>query len=245
MKRHAGKWRSIITNSGRVSTRERILSKGILAPQMKILWRELPPRMNHRFPEDSPSALEYNGQVPLRAHRLYYRRVALNRVPGDPFLSVKSLGQVSLRAYWYQVSVCTCWPSESLLSGLRSRTRPLSDRRFREVSLADPQQQMMQHPSSEDRCSRREAEISQRKAESSRRKAYNSCDFQTFGYCGQNLGCCVRLPAMVKSLRESENPRRSPRSNSTSSRLKKEEHIASQTCSPGSMKGDTSVDPTE
>ena len=53
---------------------------------------------------------------------------------------------------------------------------------------------------------------------------------------------------MVKTTREGENLRRSPRfSSSTSPRLREEEQVvfAPQTCSPGPMEGDTSVDPTE
>ena len=50
------------TNSGRVSmdtgrvslcSRKQILSRGILAPQKHIPWRELPSLIDHRFPEDS------------------------------------------------------------------------------------------------------------------------------------------------------------------------------------------------
>ena len=53
---------------------------------------------------------------------------------------------------------------------------------------------------------------------------------------------------MVKTTREGENHRRSPRlASSTSPRLGEKEQVdfASQTCSPGLMEGDTSVDPTE
>ena len=52
---------------------------------------------------------------------------------------------------------------------------------------------------------------------------------------------------MVKITREGENPRKSPRIASfASTRSKKEERIASQFfLTTGSMKGDTSVDPTE
>ena len=53
---------------------------------------------------------------------------------------------------------------------------------------------------------------------------------------------------MVKTTREGENLRRSPRlASSASPRLRGEDQaiFASQTCSPGPMKGDTSADPTE
>ena len=51
---------------------------------------------------------------------------------------------------------------------------------------------------------------------------------------------------MVKSTREGDNPRRSPRfASSISTRSKEEEQVASQICSPEPMKGDTPVDPTE
>ena len=50
---------------------------------------------------------------------------------------------------------------------------------------------------------------------------------------------------MVKTTREGEN-RRSPKISSfAGTRSKEEEQNASQICSPGSMKGDTPVDPTE
>ena len=50
---------------------------------------------------------------------------------------------------------------------------------------------------------------------------------------------------MVKTTREGEN-RRSPKTASfAGTRSNEEEQIASQICSPGSMKGDTPVDPTE
>ena len=52
----------------------------------------------------------------------------------------------------------------------------------------------------------------------------------------------------MKTTREGENHRRSPRlASSTSPRLREKEQadFASQTCSPGLMEGDTSVDPTE
>ena len=144
--------------------------------------------MDHRFREDSLSILRYSlrvplwahwlecpRQVPLRAHRLKYRhqvplraywlsRATLNdHVPEDPLLALKFFGLASLRAYlsWcYPVSPRAHWSSETLLSRLRSRGRSLSNRRFRKGSLAGLQQQMVQHPFSEDRCSRREAESS-------------------------------------------------------------------------------------
>ena len=53
---------------------------------------------------------------------------------------------------------------------------------------------------------------------------------------------------MVKSTREGENPRRSPRfASSASTKFKEEEQVelASQICSRGPVKGDTSEDPTE
>ena len=71
-------------------------------------------------------------------------------------------------------------------------------------------------------------------------------DLLTFGDCEQDLGCCVRQPGMVKTTREGENPTRSSRIASfAGTRSKEEEQIVFQICSLGSMKGDTSIDPTE
>ena len=156
-------WRKEL-GSGLCSRKNRL--RGILVPSKWALCRELPPLMGHRFPEDFFPVLKYSNRVPFQAHWLEYlnqlplraywwSRTTLNdRVPGYPLLSLKSLGQVSLRAYWlvklkYRVSHRTRWPSEGLLSRLRSRGRSLSDRRFREDSLVGPQQQtMVRHPSS-------------------------------------------------------------------------------------------------
>ena len=67
----------------------------------------------------------------------------------------------------------------------------------------------------------------------------------TFGDCGQDFGYRVLQPDnMVKTTREGEN-RRSPRISSSAGTRLREEQTASQIRSPGSMKGDTPVDPTE
>ena len=72
-------------------------------------------------------------------------------------------------------------------------------------------------------------------------------DSLTLGYCGRISVAVFVCLDMVKTTHEGENHRRSPRlARSTSPRLREEEQVdfASQTCSPGSMEGDTSVDPT-
>ena len=73
-------------------------------------------------------------------------------------------------------------------------------------------------------------------------------DLLTLGDCGRTSVAVFVCLDTVKTTRESESLRRSPRlASSTSTRLKLEEQVsfASQTCSPGIKKGDTSVDPTE
>ena len=50
---------------------------------------------------------------------------------------------------------------------------------------------------------------------------------------------------MVKTTREGENRKSSRIANFAGTRSKEEKKIASQICSPGAMKGDAPVDPTE
>ena len=103
--------------------------------------------MDDHFHDDSLQTLDcFFYHVPQGAHWLC--PATLNycfREDSLPTLEYH-LSQVPLRGHWL---------SEDPLSCFRSRGHFLSGRRFREDSLANPQQQKMQHPSSEDWCSRR------------------------------------------------------------------------------------------